>query len=99
MKGGGALATDGNDIFALRGGATTDFWSFEASGNTWSALAATPNRVDAGGSLVQASGFIYALRGGGAKDFWCCSISGNSWQSLADAAANEDWGGAYDLDG
>ncbi len=99
VKGGGALATDGTDIFAMRGGATTDFWSFEASGNTWSALAATPNSVDAGGSLVHASGFIYALRGSGAKDFWRYSISGNSWQSLADALANVDWGGALTFDG
>lgn len=99
VKGGGSLATDGAGIFALRGGANTDFWRFNRSDNTWSVLAVTPNTVDAGGSLVHAGGYIYALRGGGTKDFWRYTISGNSWQNLADAPDDVDWGGALTYDG
>ena len=45
IRGGGSLATNGADIFALRGGGNTDIWRFDVSEDTWNSMADAPNGV------------------------------------------------------
>jgi len=82
---GGALAwTGGDNIYALKGGATQEFWRYSISDNSWSEMVSTPGKVWSGRALVWAGrNYIYALRGGGTTDFWRYSISDNSWFTMA----------------
>ena len=67
---GGALVTDGTNIYALRGNKKKDFWEFNVSGGTWSSSADTPFNVEDGGALVYLSGSVYAIRGDDKTTFW-----------------------------
>ena len=93
---GGALAYTGGDfIYALRGGASGDFYRYSISGNSWASMAATPGAVWPGGSLAYTGGdFIYALRGNNTGDFYRYSISGNSWASMTSTPGAIAGGGA-----
>jgi len=74
----------GNYVYALRGNGTSEFWRYDTSSNTWSALAGAPQNVGAGGSLAYDGGnYIYALAGGDTNYFWRYDIAANSWTSLA----------------
>jgi outer membrane protein assembly factor BamB len=101
VGGGGALVFDLNgNIYAFRGGGTTDFWKYSISSNTWIPLAPAPAPVGNGGALVyDGNGHIYAFRGGGTTDFWKYSISSNTWTYLAPAPQAVDQGGALAYDG
>ena len=99
VKAGGALATNGTDLYAFQGGDKTGFWRLNVGSSSWSTLPPAPAKVDEGGALVYANGFIYALRGGGKKDFWRYSLSGGVWEERADAPKDVDWGGSLAYDG
>ncbi|NQW22733.1 MAG: hypothetical protein HQ475_04730 [SAR202 cluster bacterium] len=99
VTGGGALTTDGTNIFALRGDGKDDFWRYSVANDSWSSLANTPSNVDSGSAMTYAGGYIYTLRGDGKNDFWRYNISANSWQNLDDAPETVDWGGSLTYDG
>jgi len=67
VKAGGALATDGTDLYASRGRDKMDFWRLNVGSSSCSVLPPAPEKVDKGGALVYANGFIYAPRGDGKK--------------------------------
>ncbi len=86
VGGGGSLvAPDTSTIYALSGtsdsgsGASTNFWSYSISGNSWTTLTGAPAAVSDGGSLAyvsNASGtFLYQLRGNTTTDFNRYTIS------------------------
>src|SRR5436190_17324209 len=52
---GGALATNGTYVYALRGG-TTDFWKYDPATNAWSVLASAPSAVSSGAALIHLNG-------------------------------------------
>ena len=104
VTGGGALTwldtgvlTDPSDdtLFAFRGGATTDFWSYNISANTWdtttaqgATLAAAPETITQGATLAtydnntsadSSDDLIYATRGYGTKTFWAYDPVANIW--------------------
>jgi len=99
VKAGGALATDGTNLYAFQGGDKTGFWRLNVGSSSWSTLPPAPAKVNEGGALVYAGGFIYALRGNGNKDFWRYSISGKVWEHRSETPANVDWGGSLAYDG
>ena len=99
VKAGGALATDGIDLYAFRGGTSSGFWRFNTASSTWSTLTSAPQNVEDGGALVYAAGFIYALRGDGNDDFWRYSVSGGAWETRSNAPASVGWGGSLAYDG
>ena len=70
VKEGGALATDGTDIYALRGDKKKNFGKYDVSAGTWSTLEDAPENVKAGGSLRHLGGGFYALRGDDKNDVW-----------------------------
>ena len=94
VKTGGALATDGTDIYAFRGGTKKDFWKYDVSDGTWSSLANAFENVEDGGALVYASGFVFALRGDNKNDFWRFNIGSGAWENLTHAPDRVKWGGA-----
>jgi hypothetical protein len=97
---GGALATNGTLIYALRGGGT-NFWSYNPGTNLWTVLAITPAAVSSGASLIHVNGVLYAFQGGSTPTFWKYIIATDTWSVLASAPAssNVDWGGALTTDG
>ena len=97
---GGALASNGSFIYALRG-ASTDFWRYNPAGDTWSAMASTPSPVSGGAALVHVNGAIYAFAGGSTTTFWKYSIATNTWTVMAPAPSSStvDWGGSLTTNG
>lgn len=73
----------GADIFAFRGGNTTDFWAYIPDTNNWIALQSAPATVGAGAGLTFVSlPYIYALRGNGTTDFWRYDTALNIWEIM-----------------
>jgi hypothetical protein len=80
---GGSLAYHGDFLYALQGGATTGFWSYNINTQNWGSLDNTPEDVRAGGALISGDGdFLYALRGGKEKGFWRFNTSSPNWVSI-----------------
>jgi hypothetical protein len=84
--------SSGEYFYALRGGGTTDFYRFDFSTGTWSAMSAvrdpltsTAYPVDGGANLAwDGKDFIYASTGGNGRAFLRYSIPGNRWELLGD---------------
>ena len=96
---GGAMTTDGTDLYALRGAGLSDFWRYDISAGNWVPLANTPGTVSQGGAVEFAGGHVYALRGASTQDFWRYDILGDTWEVRAATPANVDWGGSLAWDG
>jgi hypothetical protein len=90
------LAKAGNNyVYAFRGNGTREFWRYDVSTNTWSALANAPQSVSAGGALAYDGGnYIYALGGNNSKYFWRYNITSNTWTSLTGTPLAVNEGGA-----
>jgi hypothetical protein len=81
-KDGGSAAVLGNDIFALKGGNTQEFWRFVMPAGPWAELETMPQlgsagkkkKVKAGGDLAAhgrgGTGVLYALKGNKTAEFW-----------------------------
>jgi hypothetical protein len=99
-EGGGPADGADNYIYAFRGHDSKDFWRYDISADSWSALADAPDKVKEGGALAYDGGsYIYAFRGHDSKDFWRYDISADSWSALADAPDKVKEGGALAYDG
>lgn len=95
---GGALTTDGINIYALRG-AATDFWRYNPATNSWASMANLPAAVYAGASLVYVNGAIYATKGTSSTVFWKYTIATNTWSVMATTPSSLEWGGSLTTDG
>jgi|GEM_PF-473423 len=96
VGGGAALAMipgDTNNIYALGGEYTKNFWRYNIPGNTWSSTAAdnvttlaqTPEVIENGGTLATDGTNLFATRGGGQRVFWKYNVATNTWSTLSDA--------------
>jgi uncharacterized repeat protein (TIGR01451 family) len=99
VKRGGAITTDGTDLYVLQGDGKTGFWRYNVAANTWTQLAATPQNVKWGGALTRVGGYIYTFRGDGKTDFWRYDIAANTWSSMFPAPGNVGDGGALTTNG
>lgn len=106
---GAHLATDGINIYALRGATTTDFWYYnlideiDDPQNIWSAITSTPLAVSEGAALEYAEdaglGYIYALPGGNTTTFWRFDLANGVWDtSTASTPDAVGWGAALEWD-
>ncbi len=74
VKPGGALASCGGTLYALKG-SSSEFWTYEPGSDFWyqpDTLIAGPSGktiVKGGGSLAVADGFVFAMRGNKTCDF------------------------------
>ena len=99
VKEGGALTTDGTDVYAFSGDGKDDFWKYDVGSQAWSSLEDAPARVNKGGALAYANGHVYAFRGDDKDDFWRYDVAGDIWHSLEDAPERVEWGGSLAWDG
>ncbi|MBF8267793.1 MAG: hypothetical protein HW388_1301 [Dehalococcoidia bacterium] len=96
---GGALTTDGTNVYALRGNASSSFWRFNVAANTWTSLTNAPATTGAGAALTYGSGSIYALRGNASSSFWRFNVAAGTWTSLASTPSTVSGGGSLVWDG
>jgi hypothetical protein len=75
VKDGSGQAFAGGTVYALKGGGTNEFWTFNTTDDKWytaTELTAGAKKVKAGGALVTARDVsaLYAFRGNGTREFW-----------------------------
>ncbi len=78
MKKGAAMAYDYQfqRVYATKGGKSTEFWFFDAIGDSWSETRDTfprgpDNKAPSnGGALTYGAGKVYALKGNKTREFW-----------------------------
>lgn len=81
---GGMASVDGNVIYALEGGITQGFWSYNIGTGVWTNLGnLAPATVNCGASLVEDGTYIYATRGNFTNDFWRYDPGGGGWSDAA----------------
>lgn len=98
VSSGGALATDGNEIYALLG-SSNQFWRYNTLFNFWWPVSTTPASTGGGSAIVYLNGSFYAFRGGNTNTFWRYTIATNLWTAVANAPGTVNWGGALTTDG
>jgi hypothetical protein len=92
--GGSLVYTGGDYIYALRGVATTTFYRYSISSDSWSTIGSTPDTINDGNDMVYTGGdYIYALRGQ-STDFYKYSIANDAWTSAASTPATVEGGGS-----
>jgi hypothetical protein len=74
-KKGASLAYHAAKVYALKGGNTLEFWSYDVAQDRWTSEADIPasrKKVNGGGSLVYAAmtNSLYALKGNGTPEFY-----------------------------
>ncbi|MEO0083650.1 MAG: C1 family peptidase [candidate division WOR-3 bacterium] len=72
---GGAMTTDGNEIFVIKGKGKQDFWKYTPSSGTWTPLSLIPSLhkksvPKTGASLAYNDSGIYLLKGNNTPEFW-----------------------------
>jgi hypothetical protein len=77
VKNGGALASQGQTLYALKGGNTQQFWHYNFAADSWKRntdipLAASGRRVRVkmGAALAEADSTIFCLKGSNSYEFW-----------------------------
>lgn len=81
VKDGAGIAFHNGILYALKGGNTQEFWSYQADSDRWTQLADMPigsgKKVKGGGALVYAPipNVLYALKGNNTLEFWMYGFS------------------------
>jgi len=77
VKRGGALAALGNELYALKGGNTQQFWHYNFAADSWKRSADIPfaasgrrYKVKQGAVLAAAESTIFCLKGSNSVEFW-----------------------------
>jgi hypothetical protein len=81
--GGGSGAWFEGDIYALKGGSTSEFWRYDATADTWTEFNQLPplgstgrvRKVYAGGCMISVDGTLFALKGNQTYEFWRYSLT------------------------
>jgi hypothetical protein len=80
VKDGAGLAFDGGIVYALKGGNTQEFWSYQVESDKWVQKPDIPlgggKRVKGGGALTVGKGKLYALKGNNTLEFYRYGLSG-----------------------
>lgn len=79
---GAFIVSDGTDLYAGIGGATTGFHKYDVGLDSWSAMAVVPFNMDAGGSAIYYNGTIYAFGGGSTQNYASYDIETDTWTDL-----------------
>lgn len=81
---GSEAATDGTDVFVIKGNGDNAFWKYSPTLNTWTVLANTPYGAYGTGLRKGGDDTLYAIFGGYVRKFAKYTISTNTWTELAD---------------
>jgi hypothetical protein len=77
VKDGGAMTTDGNVIYAIKGGGAQDFWKYTpGTPGVWTPLDTIPRLhkksvPKSGAALAYTNGQVWLLKGNNTPEFWC----------------------------
>ncbi|MCA9392214.1 hypothetical protein KC614_03365, partial [candidate division WWE3 bacterium] len=77
---GSGTANDGTDIFALMGYWRSEFYKYDTTAKTWTAMDSLPTGSYYNGNLIyDGSGYIYAISGDYRDYFWRYDIANDVW--------------------
>jgi hypothetical protein len=85
---GGALTVSDNQIYAIKGNNTQDFYVYDPLSDQWNIEPAIPyfndsvirkRKVKAGGALSCGNGLVFAIKGNNTKEFWVYDIGQGIW--------------------
>jgi hypothetical protein len=89
VRAGAALASDGQALYALKGGKTFDFWRYDIPTRTWTRLPDVPHSgqpVKTGSGLTALrlgdTTFVFLLKGGRTLEFLRYNTVRGTWQNL-----------------
>jgi hypothetical protein len=89
-----ALTHQGGFVYALRGGATRDFWRYSCEKNEWEVLAPLPNAAiapgDQGAGLTSTASSVFAVSG---PDVWRYDLNSKTWEHYSEMSFAMDWDG------
>jgi len=91
---GSCLTYEGTYIYALQGNGTKNFYRYNISANTWTAMATTPVNMKAGAALTFDGSFIYATAGNATKGYYRYDRTANTWTSMANTSVAVSAGGS-----
>jgi hypothetical protein len=97
VKAGAALVQDpAGLIYALKGGSTNEFYSFDPSSGRWATCCTIPNsssgkkkKVGKGGALAYAGSRAYAFKGNNTSEFWAYDPGTNTWSEKPAVTGNK----------
>jgi hypothetical protein len=96
---GVSFASDGTDIYVVRGYGDTLFWKYSTSTDTWQTLSDLPKSAYYGADITYLNGYIYCLFGASQDTFARYSIENNSWETLKSSPELVYQGGSIATDG
>ncbi len=96
---GSAFASDGTDIYMMRGVGDVYFAKYTPTTDSWTQLASLPFGTYYGADMEVLDGYVYVLFGGYQKAFARYSIANNSWEILTDVPDLVYEGGSIATDG
>jgi len=86
VRSGGCLVATDQFIYALKGGASDEFYRFDVGNNSWQTLAPMPlgtsgRKVKGGAALCWDGGNrLFAVKGNRTREFWIYNIATDSWE-------------------
>jgi hypothetical protein len=96
---GSAFASDGNDIYVVRGYGDITFWRYTPTTDSWTDLANLPRGAYFGMDLQYLDGYFYAIFGGYQRSFARYSVADDSWEMLSSIPDLVHQGGSLTSDG
>jgi len=86
VRTGSALTRVGDDIYALTGNLSRNFYRYLSGENRWEFLAPAPKTIGVGASLAYNDidgerDYVYCLRGANTNEFWRYQISTDTWDT------------------
>ena len=96
---GATFASDGTDIYVVRGYGDLLFWKYSPATDTWTTLADLPGSAFYGADIVYLNGYIYCILGGVQDTFARYSIENDSWELLSNITELVYQGGSITTDG
>lgn len=96
---GSAFASDGTDIYMIRGVGDNYFAKYSPNTDDWTELSPLPFGTYYGADMEILDGYVYVLSGGYQKAFVRYSIANNTWENLTDVPDLVYEGGSIATDG
>lgn len=82
----------GGYVYAVRGG-TLNFYRYDMTANTWSAMANLPATVTADTNCTYNGGYVYCPRGTNTTTFYRYTVASNTWATVTAAPGTVNNGG------
>jgi hypothetical protein len=91
VKNGGALTAEGNELYALKGGSTQQFWHYNFAADSWKQNTDVPFaasgrhvKIKLGAALAGADSTVFCLKGSSSYEFWEYCPAGDTIPLMAE---------------